>query len=301
MHGFVLEVAAHTRPQRLEILELAEVLRELVVELRDDPLPDRLDRDVVVDRRSGELGDRVVVRVLDLEGFFVAFVESDQLLVEPGRVRRGADFDRDAVVLVGLRFGRRLRRRRLARDHDQRLVRFVPWERGPLQVHHHRVALLDPAPLDRLVARRAFAQAGERFVHRRVLDLRGFLIERDGGVVARLDRRHGFEGRGELQRLAFFDHHVADVRRVDRFDAALAQRFVDRARNQPVRHVVENLVAEALAHDLRRHLAGPEPGHPRRLAVIARDLVDLGVDDLARDLDDEVFLRIADVDEFCLH
>ncbi len=38
-----------------------------------------------------------------------------------------------------------------------------------------------------------------------------------------------------------FDAHVADVRRVDRFDAALPQRIVDGARNQIVRDVVQDL------------------------------------------------------------
>ena len=65
-----------------------------------------------------------------------------------------------------------------------------------------------------------------------------------------------------------------------------------------MRDVVENLIAEALAHDLRRHLAGTEARNPRGPAVVARDLVDLGVDDRARDLDDEVLPGVADVYEF---
>ena len=121
------------------------------------------------------------------------------------------------------------------------------------------------------------------------------------GVVARLDRRHGLERRRELERLALFDDDVLDVGRVDRLDAALAQRLVDRARNQAVRDVVEDLVAKALAHDLGRHLAGPEAGNPRRLAVVARDLVDLGIHDVAVDLDDEVLLGVGDVYEFGFH
>ena len=54
--------------------------------------------------------------------------------------------------------------------------------------------------------------------------------------------------------------HVADVRRVDRLDAALAQRVVDGARDQVVRDVVEDLILEALLDDARRHLAGRNPG-----------------------------------------
>jgi hypothetical protein len=103
------------------------------------------------------------------------------------------------------------------------------------------------------------------------------LRQREGAVVARIDGRHGLEGRRELQRLAFLDDDVADVGGIDRLDTFLAQGLVDRPGDQAVGDVVQDLVAEALPDDLRRHLAGPEAGDARRLAVVARDLVDLGV------------------------
>jgi hypothetical protein len=115
-------------------------------------------------------------------------------------------------------------------------------------------------------------------------------------IVARLDRRHGFERRGERERLALLDDHVADVRRVDGLHATLAQRFVDRAGDEPVRDIVQDLIAEPLPDDLGGHLARPKPGNARGLAVVARDLVDLGVDDRARDLDEKVLLGIGDVE-----
>ena len=99
----------------------------------------------------------------------------------------------------------------------------------------------------------------------------------------------------------FPDDDVADVRGVDRLDAALAERFVDRARNQAVRHVVQDLIAEALLDDLGGNLPRPEAGNAGGLAVVARDLVDFGIDDVAVDLDDEVFLGFGDVYEINLH
>ena len=81
----------------------------------------------------------------------------------------------------------------------------------------------------------------------------------------------------------------------------VAQRLVHRARDQAVDDVVQDLVAEPLADHLGRDLAGPEAGDPRRLAVVAGDLVDLGVDHRAVDLDDEVLLGVGNVDELCLH
>ena len=53
--------------QRLERLELAHFLRELVVERQQLLAADALDRDVVVDRRAGELRHLVVGRVGDRE------------------------------------------------------------------------------------------------------------------------------------------------------------------------------------------------------------------------------------------
>src|SRR5207249_12156780 len=92
-----------------------------------------------------------------------------------------------------------------------------------------------------------------------------------------------------------------NIRRIDRFHSALAQSLVDRARNQPMRDIVKNLIAKALAHDLRRDFSRTKPRHPGSTAVIARDLIYFRVDDRAWNLHDEILLGIADVDEFCFH
>ena len=70
--------------------------------------------------------------------------------------------------------------------------------------------------------------------------------------------------------------------------------------NEPVHHVVEDLIAEPLLDDRRRHLARPEAGD-RDLLVALRDAIDLGVDDGAVDLDRDGLLGLADVGEFGLH
>ena len=68
-----------------------------------------------------------------------------------------------------------------------------------------------------------------------------------------------------------------------------------------MRDVVEDLIAKPLADDLGRYLAGAKTRHPRGATVVARDLVYFGVDNGARDFDDEIFLRVADVDKLCFH
>ena len=118
----------------------------------------------------------------------------------------------------------------------------------------------DAAPLDRFVAGGTFLQSRERLVDRCVINRDLLAAEREARIVARIDGRHRFEARRELQRLAFLDDDVANVGRVDGLDAAFAQGLVHRTRDETVCDVVENLIAEPLAHHLRRHLAGTEPG-----------------------------------------
>ena len=165
--GLVLEIALDARAQRVEVLELPHVLRELVVELRHERVPDGFHRDRVLDGRAGELLDRVVLRITDVERLF-APPQADQLLVEPGRIRRGADLDRDAIVLVGLRLAG------VARVGSPAMTISGSCFGTPCaQIHHDRIAVVDAAAFDRFVARRAFAQALQRLVDRRVLDCRG--------------------------------------------------------------------------------------------------------------------------------
>ena len=83
---------------------------------------------------------------------------------------------------------------------------------------------------------------------------------------------------------------VLHVGRVDRLEAALAQRLVDRAGNQIVRDVVENLLAETLLDERRRDLALPEARNAGLPAVAARDAIDLRIDDVARNFDGDAFL-----------
>ena len=116
------------------------------------------------------------------------------------------------------------------------------------------------AAFDRLESRRALPQTLERLVDGVLLDDRRRPAQLQRRVVAGIERRHRFEVRRELQRLAFLDQHVADVRRVNRLHAPLPQRIVHRARDQIVHDVVQDLIAEALPDDLRRHLSGPEAG-----------------------------------------
>ena len=59
--------------------------------------------------------------------------------------------------------------------------------------------------------------------------------------------------------------------------------------------------AEPLPDDLGGDFPGAEPRDTRRFAVVACDLVDLGIHDGARDFDDEVFLSVGNVDELGLH
>ena len=142
-----------------------------------------------------------------------------------------------------------------------------------LEVDHQRVALADAA-FHRLEPRGAFAQPLERLFtassSTATAVRRSWMSPKSPGSKAGTTSKLAVK----RERLALFDDHVLDVGGVDRLHALGRQHLVDGARDEVVGDVVENLGAEALAHDRRRHLAGAEPGQPRRLGVLAGDPVD---------------------------
>ena len=84
--------------------------------------------------------------------------------------------------------------------------------------------------------------------------------KRNRREVARLEGRQCVERCREGERLVFVDAHIADVRRVDRLHAALAQRVIDRARDQIVRDVVQDLVLKRCLTTRAGALPGRKPG-----------------------------------------
>jgi hypothetical protein len=109
----VLEVLADARAQRVERVELTEVLRELVVELREHAALQALDRDRVRDVSAGHFADGVVGREAQRERLGRPRLEAEELLVESRRVRLRTELDGDVRVEIGglrrRRAGRRLR------------------------------------------------------------------------------------------------------------------------------------------------------------------------------------------------
>ena len=101
---------------------------------------------------------------------------------KPGRIRGRADLDRDVVVAVGVGLA-----------VGGRLALVGSCRRRAHEVEHDRVAHLDAAALDRLVARRALPQPRERLLDGRVIHRRRLAAQRDARVVARVDGRHRLE------------------------------------------------------------------------------------------------------------
>jgi hypothetical protein len=91
------------------------------------------------------------------------------------------------------------------------------------------------------------------------------------------------------------------VRCVDGLHSALPKRIVDRARDEIVRDIVEDLVFVPLLHDTRRDLARPEAGDARAPRVALCDAVDFSVHSFGWNLDSQVLACVVDVDELGFH
>src|SRR5262249_50394707 len=103
------------------------------------------------------------------------------------------------------------------------------------------------------------------------------------------------------QRLTLVDRNIPDFRCLDRLHAALPQGVVDRAGDQVVGHVLEDLVLVTLLDDARRRLARPEARDACAPGVVAGPAVDFGVARVLRNLDAQFFSRFVDVDELGFH
>ena len=155
----LLEVGAHPRPQRVEVLEVPEVLRELVVQMGHDALADRLDRHVVVHGRARELRNRVVPGYSTSNVLEAPAVRPTSCSSKPGGFAGAPISTVTPLCRSVCGSGRALGATGSPAMTMQRLVRGRFRGRGPLEIHQDRVAHFDPALLDRLVSR-ARARAG---------------------------------------------------------------------------------------------------------------------------------------------
>ena len=187
---------------------------------------------------------------MNREGPFVTRIRAHELRVEPGRIRGRPELDIDVLVAI---------------------VALVA--RFPGDVGDDGVAIGSWAAFHGLELRCPLAEALQRLIDGLLFESRRSLSQLDRGQVARIESGHGLDGGRKPQRLALVQRDVLDVRGIDRLNAPLLQRVVDGARNQAVHDVVENLIAEALFDDRRRHLAGPEARDPRLLRVALGDAV----------------------------
>ena len=214
------------------------------------------------------------------ERLLAPLFETPQVVVEPGRVCLAADLDDHIVMMFRL----------LARGC-----------RRALDVERHRVAVLDAAAFHGLVAGRAILQLRQRLLDRVLLERHRGPPQRNGVQRPGIDGRERLERGRKRQRLSFVERHVLHVWRVDGLQAALAQHLVDGARDQIVRDVVKNLLAEPLLDERRRNLALAEPRYARLPAVAAGYAIDFGVDDVAGNFHGNALLGFSEIGEFGFH
>src|SRR5262245_16946965 len=279
----LLQVGPHAIAKRAERFECADILRELVVEFGKYLATNVLHRHRVFDVGIGHFLDCIVVGEMDRESLRLACAESNELSVKAGRIGRRPELEAHVVVGIGCALWRAA-------------VSILAFD-----IQHRGVAVLDAAVLDRLELRAALTQVLQRLLDGFIGDHARMTRRFDGRQITDVKRRNRFNRGRELEGLSLLEPDIFDVRRADPLDTWLLERRVDGARNEPVRHVVEDLFLEALLDQSGRYLPGAEAGDARLFRVALGDAVDFGVHDVDRDLDRDGLLRGADVSELCLH
>ena len=122
-------------------------------------------------------------------------------------------------------------------------------------------------------------QSLERLVNGGLVHSTGRTRQRDCRVVPRLECRHRIERRGECEGVSLFNRDVADIRRIDGLDAPFPHGIVHGPGNQIVRHIMQDLILEALLDHARWCLARTKAGNACLARIVARDAVDVRIDD----------------------
>ena len=260
----------------LQGVELARQLGELVVELGELALLDRLDGDGALGGCAGV----VAARERGLERLGLARGHPDERLVHAFEHVAGADLvghPGDGVDLLAVDLGR--------------------------QVDRHEVARGGGA-LDALEGAETLAQRGEALFDVGVADLDRVDLDGQGGVVRQLDLGALVDLGGEGEALTGVERHLGDVdlRLTQRAHRVLLEGLPVEGRERVVDGLLQHgALAQALVDDPRRDLAAPEP---RDLDLAADGLVRLlqaGLELLGGDLDGQLHPGRAEGLERTLH
>ena len=251
------DLVAHPLLQRVQVF-LAELLRQLVVDLDRFGLAQLLHLNVELRGLTRQLAVHVFVREGDLDGLLLARLDADQLVFEALDETVGAEFQ---VVVLGL---------------HARVLLAVDLAG---EVDHQDVALLGRARLlDRLALLLLGGQPLQRLVDLVVRDLdlvRGHL---DLAEVHRFDVRQQLHLHPVDQILALLEGLQLDVRLAGRLQAALLHHLLRGVADRALQHLTHHGLAEALPEDTHRRLARPEARDLLVLADLAQPALNLFID-----------------------
>src|SRR5918996_1477799 len=272
-----LQLAAHLGPDRVERVELAERLGELVVEGRQQLLLDLTD----LQRGGAGLAPQrlhpVIVGEAEADLTLVARPHADDGGIDLRQHGAAAD---DEVIAGG----------------GGRLVALG----GERVVDDDQVALgggaLDAAELGVLVA-----HALERLHHFGIRDRRGRVLDLHAAILGQDDGRLDFDDGREGQRRAFLQREVPKVRLVHGVDARLGQRAAVDVRDEVLGHLSAHIVREVQLHERARHVPAPEARQARPLLHAPVGLLPLLLDDVRRRLDSQTTLASLDLLHGDLH
>ena len=262
-----LKLLCHLGPQGRQI-RLAQVLGQGVVDGPRNGGAHLFDRDVEDRLAAGQLVVHVLLGEGDRDAALLPGLGADQLVLEALDEAVAAELQ--MVVLAGHA------RQRLAVDRA-------------LEIDHQHVALLRrPRGVKRRGLPLGAGQAPERLLDLRLRHVDFDPLQLDLGEVAHLDVRQQLDRDLVLEILALLKGGDLDLRLHGRAQAALGQRLGRAVAHRLLDDLAHHRLAEALAQDRHRHLAGAEARKPHFLADLFEARVQLFAEVLGRN-DDRVF------------
>ena len=159
-------------------------------------------------------------------------------------------------------------------ENAVRFERIAAARRSSQQLQLHEIAIFNSAPFHGSQSRRALAHLFERFRHVRFGNVHDRHFDFQALVVPQLEFRQHFENSAELQRLAFGEIQLFNLRLRDRSQLLLRHSLFHAFGHELLQHLAFDVVGKSPPNQRHGGFAGAEARHARNPGKIFGDALD---------------------------